>query len=171
MDFGIAKQHGATTGAATVTATGTLMGTPEYMSPEQLRGDEVDFRSDLYSLGVVAYELFSGSLPFRGETAVATIVKQLQQAPFLDLPTLPAPLRPLLARALAKNPDERYATPEMHRPRGAYEAAARARSGRRVDRRADDETRPVLPGECQRRPLSSGWRSRRRPWRPSPSTS
>ena len=70
MDFGIAKQHGAAGGGATVTATGTLMGTPEYMSPEQLRGEEVDFRSDLYSLGIVVYELFSGALPFRGDTPV-----------------------------------------------------------------------------------------------------
>jgi len=61
MDFGIAKQHG-TPGGVTVTATGTLMGTPEYMSPEQLRGDDVDFRTDLYSLGVVTYELFTGML-------------------------------------------------------------------------------------------------------------
>ena len=60
MDFGIAKHHGSTTGGATVTATGTLMGTPEYMSPEQLRGDEVDFRSDLYSFGVVVLRALLG---------------------------------------------------------------------------------------------------------------
>ena len=100
------------------------MGTPEYMSPEQLRGDEVDFRSDLYSLGVVVYELFTGSLPFRGDTPVATIVKQLQDAPDLGLPALPEALRPVLARALAKSPEDRYATAdEMGR---ALEAASEA---------------------------------------------
>ena len=65
MDFGIAKRHqGTTAGGPTVTATGALMGTPEYMSPEQLRGEDVDFRSDLYSFGIVVFELFTGRLPF-----------------------------------------------------------------------------------------------------------
>jgi hypothetical protein len=151
MDFGIAKQHGAAGGGATVTATGTLMGTPEYMSPEQLRGEEVDFRSDLYSLGIVVYELFSGALPFRGDTPVATIVKQLQDTPFLDLPALPPLLRPVLARALAKSREDRYASAaEM---RSALEAACEASGpgvlpGRGPDRGArtvEDETRPVAP--------------------------
>jgi serine/threonine protein kinase len=151
MDFGIAKQHGPGAGGATVTATGALMGTPEYMSPEQLRGDEVDFRSDLYSLGVVVYELFTGSPPFRGDTPVATIVKQLQEPPRLGLPTLPAALRPVLARALAKRPDDRYATAdemgralelasEVEAP-GLLPAGARAGSGT-----VPDDTRPVPAG-------------------------
>ncbi|HEX9185829.1 MAG TPA: protein kinase, partial [Vicinamibacteria bacterium] len=145
MDFGIAKRHGTT--SATVTATGALMGTPEYMSPEQLRGEEVGFRSDLYSLGVVVYELFTGVPPFRGETPVATIVKQLQDLPNLDRPELPGPLRRVLARALAKDPEERYATAaEM---RTALEAAGEA-SGHETSagrgRAAEDvvaDTRPV----------------------------
>jgi hypothetical protein len=120
MDFGIAKLCRGASGSATVTATGSLMGTPEYMSPEQLRGDEVDFRSDLYSLGVVTYELFTGTLPFRGETAVATIVKQLQDAPRLEAPALPDALRPLLRVALAKAPAERFVDArEMRRALGA----------------------------------------------------
>jgi eukaryotic-like serine/threonine-protein kinase len=149
MDFGIAKQHGPGAGGATVTATGALMGTPEYMSPEQLRGDEVDFRSDLYSLGVVAYELFTGSPPFRGDTPVATIVKQLQDAPDLALPALPRALRSVLARALAKSPEDRYATAdEMGR---ALEAASEAPGPGGVPVRAGtggslfDETCPVPP--------------------------
>jgi len=151
MDFGIAKQHGAAGGGATVTATGSLMGTPEYMSPEQLRGEEVDFRSDLYSLGIVVYELFSGAVPFRGDTPVATIVRQLHDAPFLDLPALPEPLRPVLARALAKDPDDRYDTAEEMR--AALEEACRASApgASTVPARAhadpDDETRPVVPGQ------------------------
>jgi eukaryotic-like serine/threonine-protein kinase len=157
MDFGIAKQHGPGTGGATVTATGALMGTPEYMSPEQLRGGEVDFRSDLYSLGVVVYELFTGALPFRGDTPVATIVKQLQEAPDLGLPRLPESLRPVLARALAKDPEDRYATAdEMGR---ALELASgvQAPGGQSVRPRvgdgvvADDDTRPVPPGALAER--------------------
>src|SRR5262245_42069277 len=111
MDFGIAKMHGGSAGV-TVTATGSLMGTPEYMSPEQLRGDDVDFRSDLYSLGVVAFELFTGTLPFLGDTPVATIVKQLHDAPCLDVPSLPGPIRPVLVRALAQDPADRSARAE-----------------------------------------------------------
>ena len=152
MDFGIAKQHGPGAGGATVTATGALMGTPEYMSPEQLRGEEVDFRSDLYSLGVVVYELFTGALPFRGDTPVATIVRQLQDAPVLDLPALPEPLRPVLARALAKRPRRPLRRPPTRCGR-ALEAACEAQAPGRVPARArparrasEDDTRPVRPG-------------------------
>jgi predicted Ser/Thr protein kinase len=151
MDFGIAKLHETATGGATVTATGTLMGTPEYMSPEQLRGEEVDFRSDLYSLAVVIYELFTGALPFRGDTPVATIVRQLHDVPNLDLPKLPPELRPVLARALAKSPEDRYAdAEEMRRALGvACEAsgiaAASAPGSLSEGMEAWDETRP-LPG-------------------------
>jgi serine/threonine-protein kinase len=147
MDFGIAKQHGASAGGATVTATGTLMGTPEYMSPEQLRGEEVGFRSDLYSFGIVIYELFSGTLPFRGDTPVATIVRQLQERPYLDLPALPDPLRKVLARALAKDSAERYATAdEMH---AALEAACRVAAPvatalhAKAHASPNDDTRPI----------------------------
>jgi len=107
MDFGIAKYHG---GGSTVTATGTLMGTPEYMSPEQLRGEQVDFRSDIYSFGIVTYELFTGVVPFRGETPVVTILRQLEQEPDLDRARLPAVLQPVLRVALAKDPARRYAS-------------------------------------------------------------
>jgi hypothetical protein len=156
MDFGIAKQHRPGTGGPTLTASGGLMGTPEYMSPEQLRGEETDFRSDLYSLGVVIYELFTGELPFRGDTPVATILKQLQQPPDLTSPRLPEALRPVLLRALAKGPEERFSTAaEMRR---ALEAAAvegrGAVTGVDAPARAalNDATRPLpraaRPGEA-----------------------
>lgn len=153
MDFGIAKQHGPGAVGATVTATGALMGTPEYMSPEQLRGEEVDYRSDLYSLGVVVYELFTGALPFHGDTPVATIVKQLQAAPDLGLPALPEALRPVLARALAKSPADRYATAD-EMGRALEEASetqlpARARAGGRGT--PEDDTRPVPLGALPER--------------------
>jgi hypothetical protein len=147
MDFGIAKHNGEDDAEATVTATGTLIGTPEYMSPEQLRGGAVDFRSDLYSLAIVIHELFTGELPFRGTSAVTTIVRQLQEPPSLS-PALPESLRPVLARALGKRPNERFATAaEM---RHAVEEARRAPAGAVVASRSrlspdatDDATRPV----------------------------
>ena len=156
MDFGIAKQHGAP-GGVTVTATGTLMGTPEYMSPEQLRGDDVDFRTDLYSLGVVTYELFTGMLPFQGDTPVATIVRQLHDAPFLDVPALPGPLRPVLARALAKDPVDRYTSADdMRRAlEGACEAhvpMAAMAPGAPPPPPVEDDTRPLTLGADRESP-------------------
>jgi hypothetical protein len=148
MDFGIAKQRGASTGGPTITATASLIGTPEYMSPEQLRGEEVEFQSDLYSLGIVIYELFTGELPFRGETPVATIVKQLQQAPVLDARGLPEALAPVLRRALAKNPRERFATANamrraLHAAAGEAELSGGTQAARAVTDGSADETRPV----------------------------
>ncbi len=112
MDFGIAKA--ADTGTTpTMTATGMIVGTPEYMSPEQGRGDKVDRRSDLYSLGVVVFELFTGRVPFKGDTPIATIIKHMQEPPPLAGEAargLPAPLLPVLRKALAKDPGQRYTT-------------------------------------------------------------
>jgi serine/threonine-protein kinase len=111
MDFGIAKQvHSDSTG---VTLTGQVIGTPEYMSPEQALGTRVDFRSDVYALGVVLFEIFTGRVPFQGETPIATLRKQVNDPPPLAGPEvagLPPALLPVLARALAKDPEERYAS-------------------------------------------------------------
>ena len=82
MDFGVAKRVGE--GAATV--TGMIVGTPEYMSPEQAQGHKVDARSDVYALGIVIYEIFTGHVPFRGETPISTILKHLNDPPPLDGP-------------------------------------------------------------------------------------
>lgn len=108
MDFGIAKEFAATTGA---TATGHIVGTPDYMSPEQARGLKLDYRSDIYSLAIVIFELFTGSLPFRGDSPVVVIMKQIQEPPPLDAPialALPQPLIPVLRKALAKERAERH---------------------------------------------------------------
>lgn len=108
MDFGIAKQSADTDSG--FTATGSVMGTPEYMSPEQCRGLKVDTRSDLYSLGIVIFELFTGSVPYRGDTVVATLFMHIQEAPPLAGPRahrLPPALVPWLRRLLAKAPGER----------------------------------------------------------------
>ena len=129
MDFGIAKEWGAA--AASATATGLVMGTPEYMSPEQARGEKIDFRSDIYALGIVIFELFTGRLPFRAETPLATILKHLQEAPPLDGPEgvrIPPPVREVLRKALAKNPNDRHTTVDE-----LGQAMREARAGRGAD--------------------------------------
>jgi serine/threonine-protein kinase len=111
MDFGIAKQWEADT-AASMTAMGQIVGTPEYMSPEHIRGEKLDGRSDLYALGVVAYELFTGHAPFRAETPMGILIKHLNEPPPLEAATdrLPPSVLPVLRRTLAKDRNERYAT-------------------------------------------------------------
>jgi len=126
MDFGIAKRWIAD-GQITGTAVGEIMGTPEYMSPEQARGHPVDFRGDIYSLGVVLYELFTGQLPFEGATKVETLFLQIEEAPPLSgakASRLPRAIIPILKRALAKDPADRFAS-----ARGMTEALRLARGG------------------------------------------
>jgi serine/threonine protein kinase len=107
MDFGIAKALGMASAGATV--TGQIIGTPEYMSPEQARGDQIDFRSDIYALGIVIFEIFTGSVPFRGETPIATLFKHIQDPPPIDGQRgIPPRLVPILKRALAKDPAHRF---------------------------------------------------------------
>ena len=114
MDFGIAKIEGAdrSTGAG-LTTTGQIMGTPEYMSPEQCLGDKIDHRSDIYALGIVIYELFTGAVPFRGDTPVATLFKHIQDPVPFEGPwaaRIPMAVVPVLRKALAKNRADRFAS-------------------------------------------------------------
>jgi serine/threonine-protein kinase len=108
MDFGIAKPASAGTDGA---STGYVLGSPEYMSPEQARGRRADFRSDLYSLGIVVFEAFTGRVPFRGATPVETLMMHVEAPPPIDDPSLPLPpsLLPVLRSALAKDPAARFA--------------------------------------------------------------
>src|SRR5258706_3485746 len=112
MDFAIAQQHQAE-GTDAATVTGQVLGTPEYMSPEYARGGPVDFRSDVYSLGVLVFEMFTGDVPFRGDSPLATILKHLSEPPPLEGPrakALPPSVVPVLRKALAKRPEERHST-------------------------------------------------------------
>jgi len=118
MDFGIAKPAGEETADG---ASGYVLGSPEYMSPEQARGRPADPRSDLYALGVVLYELVTGDVPFRAETPVATLLLHVEKEPPLDDPRLPPALRRVLARCLAKDPAARFAS--AGELRAALEAA------------------------------------------------
>jgi tRNA A-37 threonylcarbamoyl transferase component Bud32 len=109
MDFGIAKLD---TGA-NLTSTGSIMGTPNYMSPEQAKGLRVDGRSDLFSLGCLLYECLTGAKPFQGESVSVILVKILTEEPHpVDLAAagLPAEIGSVLRRAVAKDPAARYAS-------------------------------------------------------------
>ena len=102
-DFGIAKQIVADAG---LTSTGTILGSPYYMSPEQAEGLAVDGRTDIYSLGVIFHEMLTGERPYDADTPVKVLVKHIQE----PVPTLPASMRncqPLLNAMMAKKRDER----------------------------------------------------------------
>lgn len=113
MDFGLAKERRAGPEVAKLTATGIVLGTPEFMSPEQIRGKPLDARSDVYALGILAFELFTGQLPFTGKSAQETMIARLRGAP-LRLrevgESLPAKLEAVIAKTLAADPAERYST-------------------------------------------------------------
>lgn len=114
MDFGIAR----VLGTENYTLGGLTMGTPAYMAPEQVTGQSVDARSDLYSIGVVFYRLLSGRLPFLADTAIAMAQKQVseQPTPLAEIrPDLPRWCTTVIDRALAKNPDERFQSAEEFR--------------------------------------------------------
>jgi serine/threonine-protein kinase len=109
-DFGIAR---AVNTEESLTQTGAVMGTATYFSPEQAEGVGVDSRSDIYSLGVVLYEMVAGRPPFLGDTPVAVASKHVRDEPprLSDLaPAVPPPLEAVITKAMAKSPDQRYAT-------------------------------------------------------------
>jgi cytochrome c-type biogenesis protein CcmH/NrfG len=115
VDFGIAKGADAGAGGKKVTKTGIVVGTPEYMSPEQLSGEEVDARSDLYSLALVAFNLLTGELPFPAESTQTSMIMRLTEPPrtlseMKPGVAWPAELEAVMSRALARQPRDRYAT-------------------------------------------------------------
>jgi serine/threonine protein kinase len=108
-DFGIAKIVGGS--GEQITGTGVGIGTPEYMSPEQAMGRGVDARSDIYSLGIVFYEMSTGRRPFEADTPIAVVVKQINDPlppPRSFISTLPDAVEQVLLKALAKDPDHRF---------------------------------------------------------------
>ena len=114
VDFGIAKATGPEPGQ-NVTKTGLVVGTPEYMSPEQLSGDVLDGRSDLYSLALVFFRMLTGKLPFAADTAQETMIKRLTDEPerlneALPGADFPSRLQEVMDRALARMPADRYAS-------------------------------------------------------------
>jgi len=107
LDFGLAKQAGVGIGD---TQSGAVLGTPAYMSPEQAKGEPVDYRSDIFSFGVILYEIACGQRPFGGPDLPSTlyaVVNKIPPAPGQLNPALPKPLAALIAHCLTKNPEER----------------------------------------------------------------
>jgi serine/threonine protein kinase len=92
---------------AEITGTGEIFGTPYYMSPEQGQANEVDERTDIYSLGIIFFEMLTGQKPFEGDTAMAVIV-QHQQAPVPRLPAELSSYQPCIDKMIAKKPDDRF---------------------------------------------------------------
>lgn len=124
-DFGLAK---ATTQATRLTGSGYFLGSPGYLSPEQCRGEELDGRSDIYSLGVTFYELLSGQIPFSGDSPAALVLNIIQsEPPAIESlnPNVDGELRRILGRMMAKERDTRYPSArELVRDLEAYVLAA-----------------------------------------------
>jgi serine/threonine-protein kinase len=138
-DFGIARS-----GASQMTEAGSIVGTAQYLSPEQARGAPVDPRSDIYSLGVVLYEMLTGKVPFSGDTPVEIAMKHLSQVP--EPPSklregIPHDLDAVVMRALAKDPEQRYGTAEE-----MDADLARVARGVAVSRETEDAMTQVLSG-------------------------
>jgi serine/threonine protein kinase len=116
LDFGLAIAPETDLREEPLTEPGTILGTPSYMAPEQLKGETVDFRCDIFTFGILFYELASGSNPFRAETPIATMAKILEgePAPLSQLTHSPPQLDRIVQRCLPKKPEERYpSTPKL----------------------------------------------------------
>jgi len=110
MDFGIARQTSRNSG---LTQQGMFVGTPDYAAPEQLMGEDVDARADLYAVGITLCELFCGSLPFKRGNSTEVMLAHLQEEPLLPSqlwPEIPPPLEKILLRCLERQRTQRYAS-------------------------------------------------------------
>jgi cytochrome c-type biogenesis protein CcmH/NrfG/predicted Ser/Thr protein kinase len=166
LDFGIARSLNRTTGMRT--GTGALLGTPAYMSPEQCEGKPVDVRSDLYTLGLIAYELATGSLPFPPSDSVPQLLLSHVTTPPPDIrtraPQIGVPLAGLIMRLLAKSPDQRPADAEavikalepLLSPRRPSAAATAAMAATEMG-----QLTPPPPGPMPTAPPAAPPRSRR----------
>lgn len=188
VDFGIAqlrddpKQDAPADDSLRITKAGTILGTPEYMAPEQGAGRGADKRADVYAVGVILYEMFTGRVPFKAHTFVETLAKHQQEAP-PPLPTqLSRELRGVVLRALAKRPEDRFQriaelgralanTPEgltAHRPmprtRSSPPLAPSGRPGGPTERRRPGSLWPPAP---RRETLSPSQVARVRSTRPA----
>ncbi len=143
-DFGIVKLLHE---SMQISMTGGVIGTPAYMSPEQASGKSVDGRSDQYSLGIMAYEMVTGRVPFIGETATALLMKHLTEDPPAPRglnPNLPLAAEAVLLRALHKDPSKRY--PTLSQFAGSFDRALR---GLDVDLEAEEPKPIVLEGATE----------------------
>ena len=178
MDFGLAKERRAGSELAKLTATGIVLGTPEFMSPEQIRGKPLDGRSDVYALGVLAFELFTGQLPFPGKSAQETMIARLRGQPMKlrDVkPDFPPKVEAVIRRALvdgrrrrasARWPRWRWRSRRPTRPTcwggssGADKRASAPRPGRLTALRRRRSSR-ARAGRARSSPCSRSTRGRR----------
>src|SRR5262245_22626432 len=171
-DFGIARA-----GASQMTEAGSIMGTAQYLSPEQARGAPVTASSDLYSVGIVLYEMLTGKVPFTGDSAIEIAMKHLNDAPKPPSkirPEIPEDLDQVVLRALAKNPEDRYQTAEefsedLHRVEAGLplapetaDAATALLAGAAIGLAGDGSTE-VLAGTAVTQPQSTPPQAPRRP--------
>jgi hypothetical protein len=171
-DFGLARM---VEDSVNLTATGTILGTPAYMSPEQGSGRSIDARSDIYALGIILYEMATGRVPYKAETPVAVVYMHVTgplPLPRRVNPDLPESVERVILKALAKNPEDRYQTaheltealqraiPEASRAKGAPEprpAAKRAREALSPTLVAPPGDRAIAPGASRRRARAWPW--------------
>ena len=149
MDFGIARAVSDT--AASMTQTASVIGTPQYLSPEQIRGEKVDRRSDIYSTGCLLYELLTGKPPFEGDSPVSLAYQHVKATPVppsqID-PLVSTQMDAIVLKALAKNPNDRYQTAQEMR-----DDIARLLAGQKVQAQVpppveeDDMPTMALPNE------------------------
>jgi serine/threonine protein kinase len=149
-DFGIAKL--LESASPRLTQTDAIMGTPAYISPEQAQGQTVDQRSDIYSLGIILYEMVTGSVPFTAETPLAVLFKHISDPlppPSLVKPDIPPAIEQVLLKALAKDPRDRFATAAEF-----VAAWERALQSRETVQRAPD-ARTIAPTQTQPKPAAA----------------
>jgi serine/threonine protein kinase/class 3 adenylate cyclase/dipeptidyl aminopeptidase/acylaminoacyl peptidase len=140
MDFGIARSSLG----LQQTAAGMVIGTPAYMAPEQIRGEPVDSRADIYALGHILYEIFTGGSAFKGSTAMEIVFKQVQEQPPPPRqiePTLPLHIEAAILRCLEKDPNRRFQTIEE------LEAALQGSPAQQAALRASYPTPPPMPAQ------------------------
>jgi len=164
VDFGIAR---AMDSNSQLTTTGMIIGTPHYMSPEQCQGEKVDGQSDIYSLGIVFYEMLTGDIPYRADSAAGVLVKHIQE----PVPHLPVELQryqPLLGRMVAKNKSQRVRTGkelldclQRFEPKGSLATIEITHPEKWVfqqeDDTPDDEFTTLTPYKPDKKRSSLGW--------------
>ena len=159
-DFGIAKAAASRSGDAAhaedLTGTGAVVGTAKYLSPEQVEGEPVDGRTDVYALGVVLYEMLCGRPPFVGDSDMAIGIQHLDRKPLSPRQVkagIPKPLEAIVLRAMAKAPGDRYAT-----------AAAMQSALLSVDLRADDAVPMIVRDDTPPRGIPQTFAQSERSW-------
>lgn len=177
LDFGLAKvtEKQMRPGSMVLTREGMVFGTPEFMSPEQARGQQLDGRSDVYALGVMLYEMLTGKLPFRAKQAIEFVQLHAQAAPIplsqrVEGLTFPPALEGAVMRALEKRPDDRFQTAgaladALLAAVGLDDVDASLRSGAGGMVRVSDTPGPFPSDEPSRGMVSAApWMQKRLPW-------